>query len=70
MTDLELIEQYENKLKAYSLALNTIFFDHETAAPKDGTEYRFKCIDILEEEFYEKKCDENICCVILPEKQR
>ena len=65
MTDLELIEQYENKLKAYSLALNTIFFDHETAAPKDGTEYRFKCIDILEEEFYKIRNDESICEALL-----
>lgn len=60
MTDLELIEQYENRIKAYNLALNTIFFDHETVAPKDGTEYRFKCIDILEEELYKIRNDEKI----------
>lgn len=60
MQDLEIINEYEDRLRAYNLAFNTIYFDHETIAPKGGNDYRFKCLDILMEEFYKVKTDEKV----------
>ena len=60
MKDLEIINEYEDKIRAYNLAFNTIYFDHETIAPQGGNEYRFKCLDILTEEFYKIKTDEKV----------
>ena len=60
MDDLELIKEYEDKLKAYDLALSTIYFDHNTIAPKGGIDYRFECLDIIEKAYYEIKTDEKV----------
>ncbi len=60
MNDLQLIKEYEDKLKAYDLALSTIYFDHTTIAPKGGVEYRFECLDIIEKAYYEIKTDEHV----------
>ena len=59
MDDLELIKEYEDKLKAYDLALSTIYFDHNTIAPKGGIDYRFECLDIIEKGiclYFRRKC--------------
>ena len=60
MRDLEIIKEYEDKIRAYNLAFNTIYFDHETIAPKGGIDYRFKCLEILDKEFYNIKTDEKV----------
>ena len=56
MNDLELIKEYENQLKAYDLALSTIYFDHQTIAPKGGIEYRLSCLDVIEKTYYDTPC--------------
>lgn len=60
MNDLELIAEYEQKLRAYNLAFGTIYFDNDTVAPKDGLAYRFACIDVLNKEYYNIKTDEKV----------
>lgn len=60
MNDLELIKEYENQLKAYDLALSTIYFDHQTIAPKGGIEYRLSCLDVIEKTYYDIKTDDKI----------
>ena len=60
MTNKEKLEQWEFKLSAYNLLLNTIYFDTSTIAPKDGNEYRSSRISYIDGECYSIQTDEEI----------
>lgn len=60
MEELKIIENYEEKIAAYDLMLNTLMFDTETIACKDGKEHRLEAIEILMEDYYNLKNDDKV----------
>lgn len=52
-----LFEEYKKKRNAYEVALNTLYFDIATIAPKDGVTYRNEMISILSGEAFSHETD-------------
>lgn len=54
---LKIYREYNKKIQAYILVLNTTGFDRLTIAPKGGAAYRNKMTSIIEGELYEIQTD-------------
>lgn len=59
-----LFKDYKEKSNAYNLALNTLYFDIATIAPKDGLSYRNRMLSILSgEAFSHDTSSENVALI-------
>ncbi|MEG0470282.1 MAG: carboxypeptidase M32, partial [Longicatena sp.] len=59
-----LFKEYKEKSNAYNLALNTLYFDIATIAPKDGLSYRNRMLSILSgEAFSHDTSSENVALI-------
>lgn len=57
-------EEYKEKKNAYDIALNSLYYDIATIAPKDGIPYRNKMVSILAgEAFTHETAKENIALI-------
>ena len=50
-------KEYQDKVNAYGLLLNTAYFDKETIAPISGNKYRNKMLNIMSGQAYEIETD-------------
>ena len=62
---LKIYKKQIEKIKAYTLVLDTTSFDRLTIAPKDGSTYRNKMISIINGELFELQTDKEFVEAVL-----
>jgi carboxypeptidase Taq len=64
MNTLKNYHAYLEKVASYELALNTLYWDQLTIAPKNGQAYRNKMMSILSGELFDYQISEDVICLL------